>query len=103
MTEEKPEILEQKLPINDVEDVIVAVNELAILMIKRFKDGVQFDDFVALYSSIMDDEKMKKIMFDAYNGYKNIPAQAKDIDVKEACSLAAIQLKYVPIIVETIK
>jgi hypothetical protein len=103
MTEEKPEILEQKLPVNDVEELLVACNELAILMITRFKDGVQFDDFLSLYSSLTEDERLKKILYDAYNNYKNISAQAKDIDVNEACALAAKQITYIPIIVNSIK
>ena len=103
MTEQKPEISDQKLPIKDVEELLIACNELVILMIQRFKDGVQFDDFISLYSSLMEDERIKEIMFKAYNGYKNIPGQAKDMDVKETCQLAATQLKYIPIIVNSIK
>ena len=100
---EQQENIPEIMPIKDVEEILIACNELMILMLKRFKDGVQFDDFLSLYNSLMEDERIKKIMFDAYEGYKKIPAQAKDIDVEETCKLLAIQLSYIPIIVNSIK
>lgn len=80
-----------------------AVNELSIMLINQFKDGVQVNDFVEMWNKFSTDEAFKAKMEAAWNQYKSIPAELKDIDAGEALELAAVQIEYIPAIVEAFK
>lgn len=94
---------ENRLPITDVKEAIVAINELSLFMIGQFKDGVQAGDFLAFWSKLQADEKFKQILKDGFDGYKNIGSQLQDADVYEGMELAKIQLDYIPKILEAFK
>lgn len=96
-------IKQQKIGIEETREVIKAVNELLLFFIKRFKDGVQYDDFIAFYSEIIADQETKALMVAAFDGYKKIPSEVQDIDVAEACQLLYDQVAQIPRIVEALK
>lgn len=91
------------LNVDGAKATLKAVNELSIMLINQFKDGVQVNDFVEMWNKFSTDEAFKAKMEAAWNQYKTIPAELKDIDAGEALELAAVQIEYIPAIVEAFK
>lgn len=91
------------LNVDGAKATLKAVNELSIMLINQFKDGVQVNDFVEMWNKFSTDEAFKAKMEAAWNQYKSIPAELKDIDAGEALELAAVQIEYIPAIVEAFK
>ena len=89
--------------IKETREVIHAFNELVIFLLGRFKDGIQFEDFTAFYAEIISDPDAKDLMLRAFTNYDLIPAEVKDIDVYEACTLLSDQIAYIPRIVDALK
>lgn len=89
--------------IKEVSEAVVGVNELGILVLKQFKDGVQFADFQAFYEHFAQNIEFKQRLEAAYNDFNKIPAEIKDLDISEGIQLAGIQLSYLPRIVEALK
>lgn len=83
--------------------VLKASNELTILLVKQFKDGVQVNDFAEIWNKFSTDEAFKAKMKAVWNLYKSLPAELKDIDAGEGLELAAVQIEYIPAIVEAFK
>jgi hypothetical protein len=92
-----------KIGVQESRELLIAVNTLVIYLIKQFKDGVQMADFVELYAQLMADEDLRQKMLDAYLGVSSIPAELKDIDLRETVELSSLQLSYLPEIFEAIK
>lgn len=86
--------------IMEVKEALVGVNEVAVLIASKFKDGVQFSDFAAFWDAFKNDADFKAKMEAAYNGYQNIPEEVKDLDLAEGLELAMVQIQYVPKLVK---
>ena len=89
--------------IKETKEMMKAINELAMFLIDRFKDGVQMADFVKFYSAMMMDSEMKAMVKKAYDGYEAIPAELKDIDLEEASELISEQISMVPKIIASLR
>lgn len=93
----------KKEGIDDVKEAMTAVNELGILLFSRFKDGVQFGDFAALWEKLIADEDFKAMLSKAYENYQKIPDELEDLDTRELMELTGLQLGFMPRIIEAIK
>jgi hypothetical protein len=82
--------------IKETKEMIVGVNEVGIAMINVFKDGIQFKDFGELWDKFKDDAEFKAKVEAAYDNFKAIPEEIKDVDINEGMELAIIQLGYIP-------
>ena len=89
--------------IKETSEALAGINEVAILMATQFKDGVQFQDFQTFYEAFMMNVDFKAKMQAAYENYQAIPSELKDIDLSEGMQLAAVQLGYLPRLVEAFK
>ena len=94
---------DSKVGVKETKEALVAVNEVSVLMAKRFKDGVQFEDFSAFYDALTKDEDFKAKTKAGWEGAKAIPDEVKDLDIGEGLELAAVQLDYVPAIIDALK
>ena len=94
---------EIKLDIQESQEALIAVNSLAILLIKQFRDGIQLTDFVELYAKILSNAEVKEKMQAAYEGVSKIPSEMKDIDFREIIQLSSLQLSFLPEMIEAIK
>lgn len=107
MTKHNPYVVtakvEEEESIKETREAFRAFTELLLFFIERFKDGVQIDDFLALYSDIVVNPEMKALMLTAFEGYQKIPAELKDIDVYESCTLLSDLIAFVPRIVGALK
>lgn len=89
--------------IKETREVLVAVNELAVFLVERLKDGVGFDDVAAIYDKLKNDEDFKTKMQMAYDNIALVPDEVEDIDIAEGVELATVQLSYVPKYIEALK
>jgi hypothetical protein len=91
---------DSKLDIKETKEALIGINEVSLCLAEKFKDGVQVTDFTELYAKITSDEAFKEKVKAAYDNYKAIPEEVKDVDAGEALELAAIQLDYAPKFIE---
>jgi hypothetical protein len=91
------------MEIKETKDALIAVNILSIFLIEQFRDGFQMSDFMDLYAKITTDDAFKTRMMDAYIGISAIPAELKDLDVKESIELTSLQLSFLPKIIDVLK
>lgn len=89
--------------IKETKEMIIGVNELGLVLMNGFKDGIQFSDFAAFWSHYRNDTAFQLALKAAWDNYQAIPAEIKDIDVGEGLELAAVQLEYVPKLVDALK
>lgn len=89
--------------ITETKEVLVAVNELGLVVIKHVKDGVSVADVPAIVSELVASDSFKLALVSAVTGITNVPAEVKDVDFTEGMELAKVQLGYVPKILEALK
>lgn len=89
--------------IQETKEVLIAANELTLVVIKHVKDGVAVSDIPAIVSEIIASDSFKLALVDAVKGVTNVPAEIKDIDLTEGMELGKVQLAYVPKILEALK
>lgn len=92
-----------KTGILETRDVLEAVNELAIIIIKHAKDGVQVSDISAIVLNIMNSDDTKKALVKAVENVTTVPAELSDIDFAEGLELGKVQLTYLPKILAALK
>ncbi len=84
-------------------EALIAVNELALFLITRLKDGVGFDDAAATWDKLRNDEEFKKIMSDGFDKIKLVPTEVKDTDIGEALELVNVELDFIPRFIASFK
>lgn len=82
--------------IKETKEALIGVNEVSLCLAEKFKDGIQFTDFTEFYAKVTTDADFKGKIEAAYENYKAIPEEIKDVDAGEACELLAVQLDYTP-------
>jgi len=87
----------------ETKELIVGANELSLVLISKFRDGVQFSDFTEMYADLNGDEDFKNAVMKAYDNYQAIPAEISDIDALEGLELAEVQLPYITKLVDLFK
>jgi urease gamma subunit len=92
-----------KTGILETRDVLEAVNEIAIIIIKHAKDGVQISDISAIVLNIMNSDDTKKALVKAVENVTAVPAELADIDLAEGLELGKVQLEYLPKILAALK
>lgn len=89
--------------VKETKEMVIGVNEVTLVLMGGFKDGVQFGDFPAFWAHYQNDAKFEAALKAAWDNYQAIPAEIKDIDVGEGLELAAVQLEYVPKMLDALK
>jgi hypothetical protein len=92
-----------KMEIKETKELLVGVNEIALLVVKRLKDGVQLEDFVAFWNAFTQDAEFKAKVQAAYEKANEVPAELGDLQVGEIVELVGVQVGYVPKFVEVFK
>ena len=83
--------------------MIIGLMEVGLICVDKFKDGVQFGDFVDIYDSVTKDEAFKAKLLMAFEGYSKIPDELSDLDTSEMVELAICLLTYLPKITKALK
>lgn len=89
--------------IKESKEALIGINELAIFIAKRLKDGVGMDDIGAIIDLLKNDGEFKIKVAAAFDGIKAVPEEMKDIDINEGVELAMVQVMYMPKIIEAFK
>jgi len=89
--------------IKETKEMIIGANEVSLVLISKFRDGVQFSDFTQMYFELKEDEAFKEALKAAYDNYQAIPDEIADIDAIEGLELAEIQLPYITRLVALFK
>ena len=93
-----------KLGIKETKEVLVAVNELTIVILILILDGLQFfKDIKELFNHIKEDADFRDKFALAVDNIKMVPAEVKDIDAYEIIELAGSQLAFLPKLLAAIK
>lgn len=82
--------------VKELREMIKGVLTVAVYLIGKFKDGVQFTDFTEFYTHLSTDAEFKKVLEDAYTGYKLVPEEIKDIDAGEGLEVVGDIVEFVP-------
>ena len=94
---------DEEFGIVETEQALKAINSIGIVAVELFSDGVSFSDAIDFYNKIIVDEKMKKVITDAYDNFEKIPNEVRNIGISEGASLAQTQLSYIPMFIEKLK
>lgn len=86
--------------VKETKEVLVAVLKVAPLLVKQFKDGVQVQDVAELYMKIMSDAAMKEAILKAYEDYKLVSDEVKDLDAAEVIELLMAALPELKLLLE---
>jgi hypothetical protein len=89
--------------IENTKQALEAFLDLLIIMIPKFHDGVQVQDFVELASKIMADEELKAKMIKAYNDIELVPKEMSDLEVAEILDLISLVVAKAPAILAALR
>ena len=89
--------------IKETKEFVVGINEIGLKLIKRFKDGVQFEDFTAFYEDFVGDADFRAKIQAAYDGKEKLVAEVTDLGFFEMIELGQIQLGYIPKFIQALK
>ena len=89
--------------IKETKEVIVAANLLTCFLIERLKDGVQIEDFSAMYDKLILDDEFREMMREAYKDIEKVPAEIGDLDGMEMVELSSLQINMIPKLLSAIK
>ena len=82
--------------IAETKEMLVGIMELSLLMAEVFKDGIQLSDFFTIMMKLQSDPRFVA----AFEGIKEVHAEAKDFDLKESIELLTLVGEYVPKLVD---
>lgn len=100
---QKTKAPEQAIGVVETKEAIDGALALSTLLIRRFRDGVDFGDVVAIFDKLKNDDDFKNTLEQAIVGASKIPEEVKDLDVVEATGLAAHVLLKIPTVIEELK
>jgi hypothetical protein len=89
--------------VKETKEVLVAVFKVAPILVKQFKDGVQAQDFAELYMKIMSDAALKDAILKAYENYKLVGEEVKDLDAAEVIELLIAVLPEIKALLSELK
>lgn len=94
---------DSQVGVKELREALKAVLAIALLLLKRFKDGVQLEDFGVFWTKLNSDEEFKAIVKEGFDNYKAISVEVKDIDAGEGLEVAGDVVDFVPQFLEEFK
>lgn len=92
-----------KVGISETAEVLVALNELSLVIIKHARDGLNVADVPAIIIELMANDAYKSALGRAIDGISAVPAEVKDLQLEEGFELAKTQFSYLPKLLEAMK
>jgi hypothetical protein len=77
-----------KLGIKNIQEVRMAGEKVAILLIKKLKDGIQVQDGIDIVGQILMDQELRSAIESAAADIGEVPKEFEDLDVAEFVQLA---------------
>lgn len=89
--------------VKETKEVLVAVLKVAPILVKQFKDGAQIEDVAALYAKFMSDADLKAAVMAAYDNYKMVGDEVKDLETAEIIELIMAALPEIQKLLQEMK
>jgi hypothetical protein len=89
--------------VKETKEVLVAVLKVAPVLVKQFKDGVQVQDVAELYAKFMADAELKAAVMAAYDNYKMVGDEVKDLETAEIIELIMAALPEIQKLLQEMK
>lgn len=88
----------------ETKEALIAVNEMAILLCSKLKDGFQLtDDVSAIFQKFSTDAEFMAKIKAGYQDASKISEEFKAVDLMSAVDLVTLQVGYIPKIAEALK
>lgn len=87
----------------ETKEALVAVDEVALELVKGFKDGVQIGDFATFWTDFQNNPDFRAKLEAAWDKHQAIPEEISDLDVGEVVELGLTELAYVPKFLDALK
>jgi hypothetical protein len=94
--------MEEKVGIKETKEAIVGILELSLILAEVLKDGAQLSDITKFFTILREHPEFKAKLEAAVQGASLIPAECKDIHLKEGIELTGEVLSFIPRLVETL-
>lgn len=85
--------------ITETKEALVAVDEVAIVLVKGFKKGV-FSTFTEFWDQYQNNAEFKAKLSAAWDKHQDIPQELKELDRGEILELASTEIAYVEKFIE---
>ena len=82
--------------IQETTEAIEGILELGLVLWRTFGDGAQLKDIADIMDLYKNDPEFIAKMAAAYDGYKKISSEIKDLEAEEIVALGGLMLSYVP-------
>lgn len=89
--------------IKETKEALVGVLEVAVLLTKALKDGIQISDVGVIIDALRHDEEFKAKMAAAVKDISLVKTEMADCSAVEAIELAVAGVAYVPKIIGAMK
>jgi hypothetical protein len=80
--------------IKELSEAIHGINQVSLVLLKHFADGVSSSDLVKIYTEITSNDELKDAILEAYQGWEQLKSETLDLDIGEGAEIASIQLSY---------
>lgn len=89
--------------IKETEEALKGILALSMFLYTRLKDGADIADAWAIFSEVRSDSDFGKLVQAAYDNCQAIPAEVRDIDLKEAFALVNVAADFIQAFIENTK
>lgn len=90
--------------VKESKEVLGAVAELSVVLIKHLKDGLQLSkDLPAIINELVNNEALKAELEKAFNGIGKVDDELKDLSLEEGVELAMVLALKAPKIIDALK
>jgi hypothetical protein len=89
--------------IQETKELLVAVDEVALQLVKGFKKGGAFGTFGEFFNALQNDPAFKAALEAAWDKHNQIPAELADLSMMEMLELGGLELSYVPKFIDALK
>lgn len=93
----------ETIGIIETKEVMIAANEIALVVVKHVKDGVQATDIPGIVVELFNSDDFKQAIARAVENVTLVPKEVADISLTEVMDLAKEQLAYVPRLLAALK
>jgi hypothetical protein len=89
--------------IEETKEVLIALDELSLVVLKQIKDGLQISDLATIVMTVLASDEIKAVLSRAVAGISQVPAEIKDVDFSEGMLLIKEELAYIPKFISVLK
>ena len=89
--------------IQETLEVLQAVNELSLVLVRNFKDGVQVSDAVTIVTQLLSDDAFKAKLGKAFENVSKVPAEIAEFGLDDAGVLFSEEIAFVPRVIAAFK